>query len=140
MNEEEQSRISFVENLASEFPDIKAIVDEEKDDLEPGEELPTFNVMASVARWVAETVEVSPENVASVLSALEHKFRVSDSATQTLIAIGFVESLPRSFERVGPLVEPYLGEYLRRLARINENGGGIFDVELQQVIDSIPGS
>lgn len=136
---EEESRISFVEQLASQFPPVKAIVDEEAGDSEPGEKLPTFNVMPSVARWVVEAVDSTPLEVAGVLGWIERAFETSDGAVQGLIAVGFAESLPRSFEPAAALVHPHRGRYLRRLVEINEHKGGIFGTDLTRLVEAIPG-
>lgn len=107
----------FVEALANRFPALLIILEEHLED-QYGETLPHV-YLGEVTRWLVErlrTAGASDRDLLEILTFLERAFGGSEDEVQDLIAVSFLENLPRPGEPgsgirslVGPLMREELG-------------------------------
>ena len=104
----------LVRRLASDFPDLQAVMEEHLADQE-GELLP-YLFLPDVARWALKALDADPEGVGDVVDWLEHEFVIAEPAEKDLIGLGFVEAIPFPPEgaalllRLGPSLTHVAGE------------------------------
>jgi hypothetical protein len=114
------STVAFVGALFYRFKELRPLFQEHLDN-QDGEVLPHL-LMADVARWAeAEIVkddDAARASVREVLAFLEDAFATQGSEVTELIAVSFLEHLPRPGEpasQLRTLVGPRLAEELRRI-------------------------
>lgn len=127
----ESDKIKFVRRLADQFRSVRGVFDEYAADFTAdGLAIPDQLILADVANWVSTHIEDSGDAVA-ILNFLDGRYPQEHIDVKGLIAVGFVESLARSWEPHGPQVRAASGPYLRRLLDILESQGAIFAKDLE---------
>lgn len=114
------STVAFVGALFHRFKVLQPLLEEHLDD-QDGEVLPHL-LMADVERWAEAEIAKSDESarafVREVLAFLEVAYATQGSEVEELIAVSFLEHLPRPGEpgsQLRALLGPRLAEELRRI-------------------------
>ncbi len=110
------AQVALLGSLAWRFPGLRPALDEHLDDNE-GEILP-HPLMAAYERWLEARFEAGDPEISPVLASLEEAYATGGEEVQELIAVSFLEHLPRSPEPGWGLREhlgPAMTEQLRKI-------------------------
>ena len=111
--------VAFVGALVYAFPVLRPVLEEHLGDQE-GEVLPHL-FMADVERWLEREVmnrrAQSAEEIATLLAFLEEAVATGDPEVNELIAVSFLEHLPRPGQP-GSEIRDMVGPHLRRQLRM----------------------
>lgn len=111
--------VAFVGALAHRFPALLSVLEEHLEE-QRGEVLPHV-LMGEVTRWlVAQFIGAGGSDVAirDVLGFMEQAFNSGGEQVQELLAVSFLENLPRPGEpgsEIRSILGPSMQEELRRL-------------------------
>ena len=114
------STVAFVGSLAYQFPALRPLLQVHLDD-QDGEILPHL-FMADLERWAEAQIQARDEAshllLEQVLAFLEMAYSTQGAEVEELIAVSFLEHLPRPGEpgaELRTLVGPNLAEQLERI-------------------------
>lgn len=104
------AQVAFVGHLAHVVTSIAPVLQEHLDDND-GVVLPHI-VMADIERWAESVVQANSDDLAVLLNELEAAFASGDEDVTELIAVSFLEHIPRAPEP-GHQLRGLLGPTLR---------------------------